>query len=108
MRLRVILIGVGLGMFIFCAFSLSHAALDSKYSTRFLGPPDEHPWQYDDSPIVKDGINLPSCSRGISPLYPIIKAILPIQISDSPLSPGRAKQKAAIFQGDEQHSNGIR
>ena len=109
MRLRVILIGVGLGVFIFCAFNLSHAALDNKYSTRFLGPADEHPWQHDDSPIVQDDLNRPPTVSGISSLYPImIKAILSIQTSGVPLAPGMTKQKATIFQGDEQHSNGPR
>jgi hypothetical protein len=108
MRLRVILIGVGLLVFIFCAFGSSHAALDNKYYIRITSSPDEHPWQHDDTPIVKDGLNRDNTSNGILPLYPLIKTIISIQIPDAPGSPERAKPKTTVFQGDEQHSNGPR
>jgi hypothetical protein len=109
MRLRFILTSVGVLVFILCAFGLSHAALDNKYYIRVISSPDEHPWQYDDSPLVPDDSNHPHTVSGVSYLYPImIKAILSIQTPGIPLSPGKTKQKATLFQSDEQHSNGPR
>jgi len=106
MRLRVILIGMSLLMFIFCAFNPSQAALDEKYYSRLVGPADEHPWQYDDTPIVNENLNRFNSPSVILPFYPLMKAILLIQVTNAPSTTEKAKPKATVFQGDEQHLNG--
>ncbi|MCK4404470.1 MAG: hypothetical protein KAW02_05200 [candidate division Zixibacteria bacterium] len=56
MRIRGVLVVLGLLMFIFCSVGVSQAAIDNKYNFRFLAPPNEHPWQDSGSPPFEDTI----------------------------------------------------
>ena len=64
MKIRAVLVGLSLLMFIFCSVGLSQAAVSTKYSTHFP-PVNEHPWQESGSPPSGDTM----CPNASSPIF---------------------------------------
>jgi|GEM_PF-1417690 len=56
MKIKAVLVGLGVLMFIFCSVSLSQAEIDPRHKMNFMAPPNEHPWQESGSPPSDDSI----------------------------------------------------
>jgi len=54
MRIRTILVILGLLLFIICTVSSGQAAHSRRHNIHYLAPPNEHPWQDHDSPPYAD------------------------------------------------------
>ena len=54
MRIRTVLVVLGLLLFILCAVGPGQAAMSRRNHVHYLAPPNEHPWQDHDSPPHAD------------------------------------------------------
>jgi len=54
MRIRTVLVVLGLLLFILCAVGPGQAAMSRRNHVHYLAPPNEHPWQDHDSPPDAD------------------------------------------------------
>jgi hypothetical protein len=54
MRIRTILVVLGLLLFILCTVGPAQAAMNRRNNVHYLAPPNEHPWQDHDSPPDPD------------------------------------------------------
>ncbi|UCB52059.1 MAG: hypothetical protein JSV10_08725 [Candidatus Zixiibacteriota bacterium] len=54
MRIRTVLVILGLLLFILCAVGPGQAAMNRTNNINYLAPPNEHPWQDHDSPPDAD------------------------------------------------------
>jgi hypothetical protein len=114
MMIKIVLAGVGLLMFIFCSINLSQAAMDTRATiqdpTYPISAPNEHPWQYDDSPGYRDSSLYNVLSLVVTlPMCQTIKAIIFIRTPGVPPAQAKGLQRATIFsRRNEQHSNGER
>jgi hypothetical protein len=105
MMIKIVLAGLGLLMFIFCSINLSQAAMDTRVTIHNpaypISAPNEHPWQYDDSPGHRDSlynvlslvVTLPTC--------PTIKAIIFICTPGVPPAQAKGLQRATISRRNE-------
>ena len=109
MKTKIVLVGMGFLMFIFCSINLSQAAMDIRENIHYLSAPNEHPWQHDDSPRPPESLDRPLSFVVILPAGPAIKAILFIHAPGVPPTQGIGLQRATIFsRRAEQHFNGAR
>jgi hypothetical protein len=91
-------------VFVSCTASLVEAATDGRYNLHFLRPPEEHPWQHDDSPGDTSGQNLSDVV--VFPTSPTMGGILLIPIPKNITGPGRKAMSVDAFQEDEHRSQG--
>jgi hypothetical protein len=54
MRIRTVLVVLGLLLFILCTVGPGQAAMNRRNNVHYLAPPNEHPWQDHDSPPDPD------------------------------------------------------
>lgn len=104
MKIRVILMALGLFLFVFCTSGLSHAAMSPKYQIQ--PPVDEHPWQHDGSPDPGDTLTPGLIPLVIWPISANGKCLLFIRVPNSNAEPKCKVTKAVISREDKHGSEG--
>ncbi|KPL00645.1 MAG: hypothetical protein AMJ91_03865 [candidate division Zixibacteria bacterium SM23_73_3] len=96
MRIRVVVVGVGLLMFILfsvnCSQAIDRPKLDPKDNIHSMTCPGEHPWQHDDSP--GDGGSSDNTLVYVVTL-PVFSSIKTIQLIWTPQGIGSADKGSA-------------
>ena len=108
MKVKIVLVGLGLLMFIFCSVGLSQAAMSPKNNVRFLTYPSEHPWQHDDSPGPPDSSDSGAPRMVILPVSSTINSILLIRIPRGITGSGEKTADVGAYQKGKQHLQGKR
>ncbi len=102
MKIRTMLVGLGLLVFIFCSANFTRAALRLEPNPiddiDFMSLPGEHPWQHDTSPECGDDSDNILVQVVILPISPTIKTFQLIRIP--PGNEGSCENSAniSIFQ----------
>ncbi len=107
MKVKAVIVGLGVLMFIFCSVSLSLAEIHPKYKMRFMSPPKEHPWQHDDSPSKGDSSDH-DLLQVILPISPTIKTILLIRTPRCITGSGEKEADVSASQRGKQDFQGIK
>jgi hypothetical protein len=107
MKMKAVLVGLGLLVFILCSVSLSQAEMHPNYKMRFMAPPNEHPWQHDDSNGYEDGSD-DDLLQMIIPVSPTIKVILIIRTPQFITDSGEKAADVCVSERNKQHFQGIK
>jgi len=102
MKIKAVLVGLGLLMFIFCSVSLSQAEIHPRRKMNFMAPPNEHPWQHDDSPGYGDSSE-DGLLQVILPMPPTIRTILIIRTSRAITGSGEKAADVNASRRGKQH-----
>ena len=83
MRIRTVLVVLGLLLFILCTVGPGQAAMSRRNHVSSLAPPNEHPWQDHDSPPDPDTLG-PDMASPISILIGPFKVMIIRAAQDRP------------------------
>lgn len=109
MRIRAVIAGLALLVFILCSAGLSQAAKSPLHNIHNNPPADEHPWQHGGSPDPEDDPDYRLVPKLI--IFPGTagaRAFLLIQTPSWITCPGEKAAHRINAEGDEHHFQGTR
>ena len=109
MRIRAVIAGLALLIFILCSAGLSQAAKSPQHNIHDNPPADEHPWQHGGSPDPGDNPDYRLVPKFIiSPGTAGIGGVLLIQAPSWITCQGEKAANRINAEGDEHHFQGTR